>query len=996
MPNNKDLEAQAQQLYVSYYGRPADPAGLAFWVEKFSESDNIDQVIEDFGTSDEYLDWIEDNELDTSEALINALYQQMFNRDADEEGLAFYVDQLESGVLTLASIALDIANGASGDDLTILNNKIEVANAYTEEVEATESMYSSDDILAASAILAEVDGTDASVEVGNAASVAAVGLLPKIMDGGEYNLDEDTAIANYSGATSAVQVTLDGRDDEADFDVKGSVFDDLVIVEEFRSAKLDGNDGTDTLDLSELSGSSTTSQVTVTLLGGTFSYNTADASFLGTISGFENVIGTDGDDIITGDLSDNIIWGGEGDDTLKGGVGDDTFVFEDEEDLAESKITGGIGIDTLEFTGASIDITSPEVAPLIDVEALVLSNLDEEDSVEIKMDGDQIASFDTITGSSVIDTLSTVDGSIDLSDTVLIDIEVLDKITTAGDITIAEGSFAGAIQIVGYHAPDPDPDTDRLISSGNTGDVIDVSMLILNHIKTIELQGVGETLIISQTQIDALLAISNDEIFGSASNESDSLAFSSSIDLGGIVGEDIPFGSINYGEAESVVFTDLADAPNLFTVIGTSLNNVLAIVDTDETENLTGIALVDIEHLVIDPDDEGTEVIIDELTLRSINILEGDFTLTALTNHITGDEYINLLGMTFDGDILLSSSVFDGNTEDDSFLVNQDVIDSIAGTSGFAGANLITVGDLDMSSEDLTLAEYTKVIALNPGATITAASAVNQIYILLEGGTVIPTQGGTTGDEGNIVFGSDNSDTITASYVEGGGSNDKLTGGAGSDIFNVSMKAMGVALTDFNTGTARDTLNLEIGVGTATVAGTRTFLTNFTDVLTIEGGSNTADPFTVAGGLRFLNASSVLVGVPLGSALGSTVALPEVHASGGGGFTGITYSVTGGGALVTFTTIDATITSELIKAVTGLSTNSLVNTTFVRFYVIKDITSKKQVSGSATQTNTFNQLYAVIVGAGSAENSITANEVSITLVATLGASTLSGADIILV
>ena len=265
----------------------------------------------------------------------------------------------------------------------------------------------------------------------------------------------------------------------------------------------------------------------------------------------------------------------------------------------------------------------------------------------------------------------------------------------------------------------------------------------------------------------------------------------------------------------------------------------------------------------------------------------------------------------------------------------------------------------------------------------------------------------STYDEGNIVIGSDSIDIMTASYVhyeEGvsGGSNDILTGGGGSDIFNISMKAMGLTLTDFNTGTARDTLNLDIGVGTATVSGTRTFLTNFTDVPTIDGGYAMADPFTANDGLRFLNANSSLVDIPLGSALGNTVALPEVIMAGGGFFTGITISETGGGAFITSTTIDATITSELIKAITGtdgIVANSLVNTTFVRFYVIKDITSQKLVSASVTQTNTFNQLYAVIVGAGDSAdqvNAITADEVSVTLVATLGGNTLSGAEIILV
>lgn len=33
MATNEEIVEKAQQLYVSYYGRPADPEGLAFWIE---------------------------------------------------------------------------------------------------------------------------------------------------------------------------------------------------------------------------------------------------------------------------------------------------------------------------------------------------------------------------------------------------------------------------------------------------------------------------------------------------------------------------------------------------------------------------------------------------------------------------------------------------------------------------------------------------------------------------------------------------------------------------------------------------------------------------------------------------------------------------------------------------------------------------------------------------------------------------------------------------
>ena len=44
----------AQEMYVAYYGRPADPVGLAFWCEQFDQTDNLDAALDAFGNSPEF------------------------------------------------------------------------------------------------------------------------------------------------------------------------------------------------------------------------------------------------------------------------------------------------------------------------------------------------------------------------------------------------------------------------------------------------------------------------------------------------------------------------------------------------------------------------------------------------------------------------------------------------------------------------------------------------------------------------------------------------------------------------------------------------------------------------------------------------------------------------------------------------------------------------------------------------------------------------------
>ncbi|WP_020588606.1 DUF4214 domain-containing protein [Desulfobacter curvatus] len=151
----------AQQLYVGYYGRPADPEGQAYWADIFDETDDLTGALEAFGTSEEYT---ENFGAMTTEELIENLYQQLFGRSAEAAGIEFYTERITSGEASLITIAKQIADGAGGDDATVLNNKISVANAYTLSVETNNADYTSDDIPMAQDLLMSVDATDESVE----------------------------------------------------------------------------------------------------------------------------------------------------------------------------------------------------------------------------------------------------------------------------------------------------------------------------------------------------------------------------------------------------------------------------------------------------------------------------------------------------------------------------------------------------------------------------------------------------------------------------------------------------------------------------------------------------------------------------------------------------------------------------------------------------------------------------------------------------------------
>ena len=98
---------------------------------------------------------------------------------------------------------------------------------------------------------------------------------------------------------------------------------------------LDGGAGTDTVSYAVGSGNA----VTVNLSTGLGSGNDAQGD---TYTDIENVIGSNNDDVLTGDANANVINGGDGNDTIEGLGGGDT-------------LTGGTGNDTFVYVGAGTD-----------------------------------------------------------------------------------------------------------------------------------------------------------------------------------------------------------------------------------------------------------------------------------------------------------------------------------------------------------------------------------------------------------------------------------------------------------------------------------------------------------------------------------------------------------------------------------------------------------------------------------------------------------------
>ena len=156
-----------------------------------------------------------------------------------------------------------------------------------------------DDVIFAGGGINEVDGGDGDDTI-------TAGAGTDTLNGGEG----DDAINGGSGND-----TLDGG--EGDDDVNGGSGDDLVYSNAGDDI-LRGGSGIDTISFEN------TSAGVLFSLASTGLQRTADG--LDLYQGFENVIGTDFNDTITGDNGNNVLEGGEGNDTLTGGLGNDTLI----------------------------------------------------------------------------------------------------------------------------------------------------------------------------------------------------------------------------------------------------------------------------------------------------------------------------------------------------------------------------------------------------------------------------------------------------------------------------------------------------------------------------------------------------------------------------------------------------------------------------------------------------------------------------------------------
>ena len=219
-------DTQIQQLYVAYFNRPADAAGLAHWANAMGQGITAAQISAAFAQSLEYQ--VEYSQ-STNAGIVNAVYQNLFGRPAETTGLEFWVKALTEKTMTVDNMVDLISKGAQGSDKVAFDSKVVVATAFTNalDTDAEKAAYSGADAnKEAKALLATIktaaQATAAIVPATLDASIAKVvkAATPFTLEGGLAALSAtQTAIVDFLDNAEIVDAAGKADEDVTEQDI---------------------------------------------------------------------------------------------------------------------------------------------------------------------------------------------------------------------------------------------------------------------------------------------------------------------------------------------------------------------------------------------------------------------------------------------------------------------------------------------------------------------------------------------------------------------------------------------------------------------------------------------------------------------------------------------------------------------------------------------------------------------------------------------------------
>ena len=223
-----------QKMYIAYFGRPADTIGLQYWADKTEA-----QIIAGFSASSESQALFGNQ---GSAAKVNAIYNNLFARDAEPAGLQYWVQKLESGQVSQAEAMYTILNNAGAGDATAVANKLAAAEAFTAQIDTTPEILGYTGANAAQSArewLTKVNANTASLDAAKASAPAALAAAAGASAG-----DSGKTFTLTAGADTIVGTSGNDTINALSIDATGAPASTLTAFD-----SIDGGAGNDTLNI---------------------------------------------------------------------------------------------------------------------------------------------------------------------------------------------------------------------------------------------------------------------------------------------------------------------------------------------------------------------------------------------------------------------------------------------------------------------------------------------------------------------------------------------------------------------------------------------------------------------------------------------------------------------------------------------------------------------------------------------------------------------------
>lgn len=226
---------QVQQLYVSYFGRPADAGGLDYYAKLLDKNGGDDKaMLHDFATSDESAKLYNQS---TLEAKIASMYWTLFGREGDFDGIAYWASEVKLGNVILSEVAAAIAFNAQPEDRAAFEAKLAAADAFTAAINTTAELlaYAADQSAARAWLLSvkdEATKDEALATVNSTLETIVTGNVP-------------VPVAKTFTLTASVDEVVGGAGD----DVVNATGTTLSALD-----KIDGGAGKNTLNITDATG----------------------------------------------------------------------------------------------------------------------------------------------------------------------------------------------------------------------------------------------------------------------------------------------------------------------------------------------------------------------------------------------------------------------------------------------------------------------------------------------------------------------------------------------------------------------------------------------------------------------------------------------------------------------------------------------------------------------------------------------------------------------